>query len=193
MPREATQEQGRNGVRFTRRWLEATTFVELQWDSYNNEEFCTLPLLKGSPKAWDLSGSFLHEKRQRVFVENKAEETPGHQTAQFQEFLANAYSSTAKQQELIEKDPNYEYFWVTTHPFGATSNWSSLVTKESVIDAVAAKDALPEGYFVDAELAALVASRIWLLVTSAKQERLTLERIELDKVLLALERKKDLL
>lgn len=191
MPREATQEKGRSGVKFTRRWLEATTFVELQWDSYNNEEFCILPLLKGEPKAWDLSGSFLLENRQRVFVENKAEDTAGHQTAQFREFLSNSYSSTAKQWELIKKDPNYEYFWVTTHPFGTTSNWASLVTKKSVIDAVTAEDALPENVSIDEDLAALVATRIWVLVASTKQERLTLERAELDKVLLALERKKD--
>jgi hypothetical protein len=190
MPQESTQEDGRKGVAFTKRWLEATTFLELPWNAYEDSGWCFTALLKGGRKMYDLSGFFLGESRQRVFVENKAENTPGHQTAQYSEFLANAYSATAQETLVSGAPTTWEFFWVTSHPFGAMTNWSNLATKAAVIAAVAEHDVLPDGEVVDTELAAKVAGRTWLLVVSRKQERLALDRSELDQVLHTLQRKK---
>jgi len=191
VPDEETQEQGRDGVRFARRWLEATTFIELPWNAYENKRMCSLPLLeKGKTKKYDIRGRFLHEQKQEVYVENKAANRANNQTADFREFLANAYSTTAKAWELIGGDPQIEYVFVTSYPFGTLAEWGKLATKASVLAAVENEGVLPEGVNVDEELAALISDRSWLLVVHPKQERITLDQAELETALKALERKK---
>jgi hypothetical protein len=188
MPAEATQEQGRKGVETIKRWLEATTFIELQWNVYENWQYCSLVLLDGSVKRWDLAGAFLSKPRQKTYVENKDYGSAGDQANQFQEFLANCYSATARAIKDIG-DIEAEFIWVTTHPFGPMSQWSQLATRESVLAALDKHPSVLGDEAVDIDLAAVVAERIWVLVFNKKQEKLSLEREELDKVLAALKRK----
>jgi len=191
VPDEETQEKGRDGVRFTRRWLEATTFIELPWTAYDSKRLCVLPLLKaGKRKKYDLRGRFLHEERQEVYVENKAANKANNQTADYREFLANAYSTTAKKWADLGGDPQIEYIFVTSHPFGKLAEWSQLSTKAVMVEAVTQEGVLPNDVEIDDELAGLVAERCWLLVVHPKQERLTLDQAELQTALRALERKK---
>ncbi|MBF4638962.1 hypothetical protein [Clavibacter michiganensis] len=190
MPDEETQEQGRDGVIFTRRWLEATTFIELPWNAYENKKLCVLPLLKSGRKKYDLRGRFLHESRHEIYVENKAANVASNQTADFREFLANAYSTTARKWADLDGDPEIEYIFVTSYPFGRLADWGRLHTKEAVIKAVEDEEVLPTGTSLDDSLAALVSERCWLLVVHAKQERITLDQPELEVALRALERKK---
>lgn len=188
MPAEATQEQGRKGVETVKRWLEATTFIELQWNVYENSQYCSLLLLDGSVKRWDLAGAFLSKPRQKTYVENKDYSSAGDQANQFHEFLANCYSATARSIKEVG-DIEAEFIWVTTHPFGPMSQWSQLATRDSVLAALDKHPSVLGGDSVDVDLAAVVAARIWVLVFNKKQEKLSLEREELDKVLAALKRK----
>ncbi|TCK63136.1 hypothetical protein [Curtobacterium sp. PhB136] len=196
MPAEAVQEQGRRGVQMVKRWLEATTFIELQWNVYENTRYCTIPLLNGSRKRWDLAGYFLTGDRQAVFVENKDYSSAGDQPNQFREFLVNCYSATARGIRDVGEE-NAEFLWVTTHPFGSMTQWSKLATRETVVSALEA--ALEEdgdflgGAPIDPDLAAVVAERTWVLVFNRKQARLSLERHELDLALAALKRKESTL
>jgi hypothetical protein len=196
MPAEAVQEQGRRGVQTVKRWLEATTFLELQWNVYENTRYCTLPLLNGSTKRWDLAGYFLTGDRQAVYVENKDYGSAGDQPKQFREFLVNCYSATARGIRDLGEE-NAEFLWVTTHPFGSLAQWSKLATRETVMGAL--EEALEDdgdllgGAPIDPDLAAIVAERTWVLVFNRKQARLSLERRELDLALAALKRKESTL
>ncbi len=44
MEAEETQEHGRQGVALFKRWLESSTYIELNWTVYEKPQFCTLPL-----------------------------------------------------------------------------------------------------------------------------------------------------
>lgn len=196
MPAEAVQEQGRRGVQTVKRWLEATTFIELQWNVYENTRYCSLQLLDGSIKRWDLAGSFLTGDRQMIYVENKDYSSAGDQARQFQEFLVNCYSATAYGVQTWGEE-HAEFVWVTTHPFGPMAQWSKLATRDSIVAAVEAAlaedDGLLGGAPVDRDLADVVASRTWVLVFNKKQTELSLDRRELDIVLAALKRKESTL
>lgn len=183
------QEQGRRGVQATRRWLEATTFIELPFNAYEDPRWCSLKLLNGKTKSWDLAGFFLGEQRNQLMVENKKYSTDGNQGTAYKRFLAEAYSATA--QEIADYgQSNAEFAWVTTHPF-SVKTWASLSSKQTVVEAIQENvDVLAQpDDEIDEELAATVAERTWLLVLNEKQENLSLTRKELDVVLGALGRK----
>src|SRR3954471_14474713 len=94
MPREDTQETGREAVFRTKRWLESSTYVDLPWNSYGNDAYCRVTCLDGTTKGFDLAGIFLDDNRQ-VFIENKGVNDSGNQLSEYRKFLAIAYSNTA--------------------------------------------------------------------------------------------------
>jgi hypothetical protein len=188
MVAEATQMLGLTGVYFVKQWLESTTHLELPWNAYENQTQCTLPLLDGSVKRFDLAGHFLGERRRPIVVEAKKYTTPGHQGTEYKKYLAIAYSSTAKQLAEIG-DPEREFFWVTTHPF-SQNNWTDLLSREQIKGALATYPELINGTPVDDSLVERVADRLWLLVLHDKQEHLLLSRAELLAVHEKLSRKR---
>lgn len=188
VPAEATQEQGRRGVAITKRWLEATTFIELHWNAYEHESMCELEMLDGSIKRFDLAGLFLTGSKSPVVVENKSYTQVGDQPDQYLEFLAHAYSYSAKIKSSSRSDDKREFIWVTTHPF-AQSNWMKLHEPDHIRSALQKYPALLHGNAIDDELVRVVASRVWVLVFNPKQERLSLDADELSKVHTALKRK----
>lgn len=188
MPAEATQEQGRRGVALVKRWLEATTYVELPWNAYENPSWCEIDLLGGGVKRFDLAGYFLTGDRQPVVVENKSYNSDGGQYTQFQEFLAHAYSSTAHIAER-RTDAGREFIWVTSHPFGPLNHWSKLESAEEIRIALQVKPEVLDGRNIDEEMLRTVANRIWVLVMNKKQGSLSLTPRELGLVHVALKRK----
>lgn len=191
MAAEETQEKGRRGVATVKRWLEATTFIELPWNAYERTAMCTVPLLKGK-KVFDLAGHFLGNQSRPVVVENKSYSSDGGQYSQYQEFLATAYSATARSLRDVG-DTEHEFIWVTSHPF-KLPKWSVLETPEEVQSALDAYPAcLGEGHAVDPELVRTVASRVWVLVMNSKQESISLTAQELQKVFTVLPRKESTL
>lgn len=184
MVAESLQRDGELGLRFTKQWLESTTWIELPFDVYSNAPICTKRRLDGQVKRYDAFGAIHTSPPTPVLLENKAYNSAGGKQGQeFWEFLANAYSVTA--QEIKDgADARYEFMWVTTHPFDQTS-WNELTTAKRVKEAL---EKHPEAlgndgsHDIDPDLLSTVADRIWLLVLRDKQESLMLHASELAQV-----------
>lgn len=190
MPREATQEAGRDAAMMTRRWLESTTYLELPWNAYKHENMCLVKCLDGSVKGFDLAGFFLDDKMP-VVVENKGVNSSGDQYQEYRRFLAIAYSSTVRSTQDSGIDPQRTFMWVTRHPFGYSKDWVSLESHESVAEALGEHPELLAGVSIDEETTRLVAARVWLLVWNGKQERILLTSDEITRVHAFLKRKED--
>ncbi|TFC94397.1 hypothetical protein E3T28_15215 [Cryobacterium sinapicolor] len=187
MPAEQTQEQGRKGVALVQRWLESTTFLELNWNVYDNSAMCEVEHL-GGVKYFDLAGSFLGANRREVFVENKNYSSDSGQYPHFQEFLAIAYSATAKVKNAGRMDRATEFIWVTTHPF-SIKRWASLASEAEIRLALVARPEFLGDTEVDEDIVRVVAGRIWVLVMHEKQIDLSLTQQEVWQVLALLKRK----
>jgi hypothetical protein len=194
MPDEEIQERGREGVGMIKAWLEATTWMDFPANSYQDGLRCTVPLLGGGTKKFDLRGHHLGDKHQRreLRVECKRYSTKGGQLGEYRRFLAIAYSYHAKQIELLGGPVDDEFLWVTSNPFDNTNHpWSHLRTEEHMIDALtdaANADVLGDSHQVDEKLARKVAAGIWLLVFDERQMDVTLTAGELKQVMTVLER-----
>lgn len=187
--REGIQKAGFDGADFTKRWLESTTWVELPFDVYDNEELCTPEILDGTVQGFDLFG-YIHTKpKTPVFVESKnVNSAGGKQGADFIEFLANAYSVTARSLQKYKADSRFEFMFVTRHPFN-TTNWSSHLRPSSIKEALGKHPEKLHGQQVDDDLLKKVSDRLWLLVVHEKQEKLMLTASEISKIESLLNRK----
>jgi hypothetical protein len=187
MVAEATQLEGLDGTLAVKRWLESTTFMELPFNAYEDEGQCTLVRLDGQKKRYDLSGYFLGKSRRPIVVESKSYSTVGHQGGDYTEYLANAYSTTARDIATVG-DLQREYFWVTSHPF-SQSKWARLTSSDELRDALQTHPEVLNGAEADEDLLRDVASRLWLLVRHKRQEEIALTRDELQQVFTVLKRK----
>ena len=186
MSAEATQEKGRRGVAHTKRWLEATTYVELQFNAYEDEGMCELELLSGT-KVFDMFGFLLGPNRRPVYVENKDDTNVSRLYKDYQEFLANAYSATAKRIQAT-KDQKAEFMWVSTHPFNQ-GGWGKLATPDEIKGALDKHPSVLGGVAVDEDLVRTVANRIWVLVLNKRQLEISLTHDEVLLVMGPLKRK----
>jgi hypothetical protein len=185
--REAAQESGRAGVFDAKTWLESTTHMSLPFDVYRFTSLCTVTCLNDELRAFDLTGH-IYGRNVPIYVEVKTYTTAGGQKKAFDDFLAVAYSATAKEMARLG-DWKAEFMWVTTHPFAVT-DWSMLTTRERVKGALERDTTglLNDGP-IDEDLVTLVAERIWLLVLNKRQHELVLSAKELSMVESVLERK----
>lgn len=187
---EGIQGDGLTGLALTRRWLESTTWMELPLEAYFNQNACTLERLDGKTKVFDSRGTFHFNPPDEVFVENKAANGENGQTNEHWEFLANAYSISARARKVSGRDPRYHFIWVTTFPF-AQNDWTTLCSASRMTTALTTKH--PEalgGEQIDVDFLNVVASRTWMLVLHQKQEGLLLSPEELGLVEGVLKRKK---
>jgi hypothetical protein len=191
---EWTQELGREGVATIKRWLEATTFIELPFDAYHQKKEITV-LHTGGKKKLDLGGHYLTGRKFPVLVECKRYSTPGRQHREFRRLLAIAYGSIQREREIYE-DPKHDsfthYIWVTFNPF-AQENWQDLETRDQLVKGLEENADVHDGSDVDEDLARTVAERFTVLVFNKKQEELSLNREELMLVRTVIDRKADTL
>ncbi|MFJ6044506.1 hypothetical protein [Brachybacterium paraconglomeratum] len=185
---EDIQELGREGAATLKRWLEATTYMELPFDAYHHEIDCMIHTLGGQKKQLDLVGYMLTDKKAPVFIECKRYKSAGRQYAEYIKFLAIAYGHTAKELTDYGKTRESLYYWVTYHPFNL-DNWSKLETYEHIKKATEEHPEFLGDTTFNAPLAHEVASRVTVLVFNPKQEALSLTRSELETIRPALERK----
>jgi hypothetical protein len=196
MPSDAefTQELGREGVAIIKRWLEATTFIELPFDAYHHKKEVTI-LYPGGKKKLDLGGHYLTGRKSPVFVECKRYSSPGRQHKEFRRLLAIAYGNVQREREIYE-DPKYDsnahYIWVTFNPF-AQDNWSNLETHGELVRGLNENPDVHSGEAPDDDLTRIVADRITVLVFNKKQEQLSLNREELMLVRTVIDRKAEAL
>jgi hypothetical protein len=193
MPAEQTQQQGKDGAAFAKRWLESTTWLELPFNAYRTQHACTLKLLDGSDTVADLAGMFLTDPYDRmVYVEAKNYTSSSGLQGHYEAFLAHAYSATAQAMKGAgKKDPKFEFIFVTRHPFGPESKWSHRLELSALEEALEKhSEVLGEDEY-NSSLGATVMQRVWLLVYHDKQEQLTLTQSEIFKTLDVLKRKKE--
>lgn len=153
---------------------------------YDNEGLCTLQRLDGQVKRYDLVGYFLTGGHRPVSVESKKVTGVGSQPAEYQEFLANAYSVTKRQLQIA--DDRREFMWVTWHPFDQTK-WAKLRSRSEIRAALATHSQVLGGEEVDDAVVELVAERLWLVPLHDRMEELLLEPHELYPALQALGRR----
>lgn len=184
---EAAHEQGRTGVFAAKTWLESTTYLSLGLDAYRFAPGCTVTCLDDSKQTFDLRGQ-IYERHHELFVEVKTYTVVGGQKKAYDDFLAIAYSATAKQMEDVG-DPKAEFMWVTTYPFDQ-GKWLSLTSRERIKKALERdQSGILGGRALDEELLTTMSDRIWLLVLNERQHELTLTPSELSSVESVLQRK----
>ncbi|RLK61901.1 hypothetical protein [Actinokineospora cianjurensis] len=185
---ESVQQDGIDGVDFAKRWLESTTWIDLPFDAYNNAPICTLTRLDNKMKRYDLFGSIHTSPPSPVYVEVKNyTSTGGKQGEEYWEFLANAYSITARDIKNGE-DGRREFMWITRHPFNQT-DWTALTSAGRINAALGKHPEVLDGQAIDIDLLSTVADRLWLLVVHQRQEGLMLSAEELSIVESRLNRK----
>lgn len=178
MPEEE-QEIGRAGVKRVQRLLEGTLRFRLPYDAYKHKERVSLKMLGGMVKLYDLNGDFLDEQGQavtRIFVESKNLADAGGQSAEFEEFLARAYSATMQEREDTGIDPKWEFMWATTCPWKG-SGFRQVAEKaalEAAIEAHRGGPVIPEDHVIDRDVLDHVQERLWVWVISDRQEDMTL-------------------
>jgi hypothetical protein len=185
---EDIQEIGREGAATLKRWLEATTYMELPFDAYNNKIDCTVLTTGNQKKQFDLVGYMLTDKKAPIIVECKRYTTPGGQYKEFIKFLAIAYGHTKREIEDYKESRNSRYFWVTYHPFNL-DNWVKLETYDHMKLALSTHPEFKGDDDFDENLAHEISNRITVLVFNPKQEDLTLTRTELEQIRPILQRK----
>jgi hypothetical protein len=181
MVAESTQDQGRVGAMRAKRWLEATTRVQIHWDAYTAEALCEVKLPDGASKHFDLVGVIGGPPPQPLYVESKHCYSVSQQPAQYKEYLANCYLGTAA--AGVEK--NFQFMWVTWHPF-SQGDWRHLCGPEDVSTSKGIKalnktvgmmksavSASPHrgSHTFDPDLARVVAQRLWIVLLNDRQEQ----------------------
>lgn len=185
---EAVQKDGMEGVDLAQRWLESTTWIELPFNVYDNAAVCTLTKLNGRVKRYDLFGSIFTKPPRPLYVEVKNYDSyGGKQAGEYIEFLANAYSITAKDIQSGQ-DGRREFMWVTTHPF-SLKEWSGLTSPSAIKEALEKYPEVLLDGAADVNLLDVVSDRVWLLVLSRRQEQLMLTREELSLIEAQINRK----
>ena len=188
MPAETNHVIGHEGARLAKRYLESTTHMNLPTTVYDNEGLCALERLDGKVKRYDLMGHFRSGAHRPLAVESKKVTGAGTQAGEYTEFLANAYSITARRVNVMGADDHREFMWVTWHPFALT-RWSRLRDRQAIRQALKKHPEVLAGYPVDDAIVELLADRLWLVPLHDRIEELLLERDELYKVLSQLDRR----
>jgi hypothetical protein len=186
MVAEGLHKAGERGVLLAKQWLESTTHVEVPFSVYDDPAQTALLRLDDEQKRYDLSGYFL-ENRRPLSVEVKNYTAVGNQPAEYTEYLANAYSVTARDLGY-DLDVRREFMWVTWHPFSQTK-WTRLTSRDEIRSALDEHPDVLGAAEVDEAIVELVSGRLWLVVLNPRQDQLLLTRDELYKVWHALKRK----
>jgi transcriptional regulator with XRE-family HTH domain len=176
---EVEQEIGRKGVKRFRRLLDGTMRFNMSWDIYENAPLVALPLLaSGKTKTFDLGG--LHtdddgETLAEIFVEAKNYKDAGSQSAEFSEFLANAYSATMRKRDDINMDPKWEFMWATMCPWKGTG-FRQVASREALRSAVGTADEaiIPADHDIDEGMITALAQRLWVWVVCERHEDMIL-------------------
>ncbi len=172
MAGETAHGIGQDGVERARTWLEKTGRVHVNFTVYEvgATSFLTFPDATGSEFSFDMCGLLnLEEGKATFYGEVKKYSDVGLQPAEYVEYLAKCYRAT-----LVHGHP-YHFMWITWHPF-SQKKWSRLCTAQEVRDALIAHKAkyCGEDEDIDEKRCDDLASRLWLIVLSDRQEGLSM-------------------
>lgn len=181
---EAAQAKGADGARRAKRWLESTTRVNAQWVNPDPPAIPKLTFawphgdqnfsfdLGGLLKYGDLDGHVF-------FAESKNYAAPADLRDHYSKFLAQCYVA------FLDK-PGYcdHFMWIAWSPHDITK-WPELTTPDYVRKHVIKnrKRVFGEevgeaeaGELVAGDVVSAVASRLWLIILSEKQEGLVISK-----------------
>lgn len=172
MATETEHAKGYDGVIMAKKWLESTTRFRIHFSVYESEAMCTMPLLGGGTKVFDMQGVHVEHdattNRCPLYVEVKNYDTRGGQGTKYQQHLRDCYLAAAR--ELVDGvDRKTEFMWLTWHPF-ALKKWSKLCSEDELRRALADSDL---GSLNEALVRSL-PQRLWLVVLSRRQDELTM-------------------
>ena len=174
---EGIQAKGADGARRAKLWLEATTRANVPWV---NPDSVAVPKLTfrwpddSGSFSFDLGGTLIGGELagQEFLAECKNYENASDQGSHYSAYLAKCYVARS-----TRPDRGENFMWITWSPF-ATRTWSELVSTDRVKAAVLKecrrvlrvddKNALAA---LDEQLCKDVASRLWIIVLSEKQEK----------------------
>lgn len=178
---EEAHAKGAEGARRAKRWLDSTTRANVQW--VNPEPWAlrklTFQWADGVTYSFDLGGVLLGDelRGQEFLAESKYYKSALDQGGHYQRFLAGCYRAY-----LLRPDRCDNFLWITWSPFSVTS-WDELRTPGYVRSAVLRNaqralgvdtDAGPQ--VIDDDTCKLVADRLWMILLTDKQEKLTVSR-----------------
>ncbi|WP_313480265.1 hypothetical protein [Microbacterium sp.] len=180
---ESAQAKGADGAQRAKRWLESTTRVNAQWVNPNPPAVAklTFPWPHGGQNfSFDLGGllKFGGYDGHEFFAESKNYAEPGDLPKHYSKFLAQCYVTYS----LIPARSDH-FMWIAWSPHSIT-DWSKLTTAEYVRTHVVKHRERVFGTDDEGEAEALVnddivsevASRLWLVVLSKKQETLVISK-----------------
>lgn len=175
MSGERQHAKGQEGAQRAKRWLEATTRVNVLWV---NPEPMALPKLTfrwltGGTFSFDLAGVLVggNQANEEFFAECKKYDNAYDQGQLYDEYLAKCYVALNFQPSRCD-----HFMWITWSPF-ATTRWDSLCRSASVQAAVLKNSERALGVpieeassKIDSDVCDTVASRLWIIVLSERQE-----------------------
>lgn len=179
---------GKDGVERAKAWLEKTGKVQVNFLRYQLGEapFLTFQNDSGSSFSFDLGGILnLEGGNAQFFGEVKkvsGESGQGGLNGTYHEYLAKCYKVSTS------IDMPAHFMWITWHPF-SQSTWSALCDAATVVGAVNHhKETYCAAGEVDEDLCAALAERLWLIVLSDRQEKLSMSDAMLGEVRAAIVR-----
>ena len=182
LPGELYQKIGEDGARRAKLWLDSTTRTMSTWSVY--DRFGVPRLLYPWPEggkaySYDLGGLFYGgDLHQQSFMVECKKYSNDNQGGHFDKFLAQSYVTLMKYPQLAD-----HLLWITWHPFRVTT-WNDLASEPNIRAAVVSEKKRIFGDVSDADALAAIdpaivtdlASRVWVIVLSDKQETLVLSR-----------------
>lgn len=178
MSGEQAHDKGRDGALRAKRWLEATTRANVPWV---NPDPVAVPKLTFpwadpglEPFSFDIGGTLIGGgvANQEFLAESKNYANAGGQNNMYNEYLAKCYVARQARPDRCDN-----FMWITWAAFGTTV-WSDLMSPDRVRKAVLhecrralAVDPADAEMKIDDALCADVASRLWVIVLSERQEK----------------------
>lgn len=181
-PGEALHRAGEDGARRAKRWLEATTRVKTVWLNTDGRHAGRMTFKwPHDPESYSFDlGGILHlgdfDGDYFVGESKKYGNANNNHGAEYRSFLAKCYAT----EQFMPAMYNH-YMWITWHPFCVT-DWSILQTPEYVVRGVLDEHKRVLGCLsrsegeakLDHETITQVASKLWMIVLSDKQEQLVI-------------------
>ncbi|MGP3955611.1 hypothetical protein ACTWPT_06400 [Nonomuraea sp. 3N208] len=185
MPGEAMHIKGADGARRAKRWLDSTTRVRSSWTNEDEVHASRLEFTwpyGGQPFSFDVGGILTGGEFEGHFfaAECKNYDSDSDQGTHFDDWVAKCYVTRRDHARLAD-----HFMWITWHPF-RVKTWTKLCTADTVKTGLLVprnakrvfdqEDAEVARSLIDDSLAEDIASRMWLLVLSEKQEKLVITR-----------------
>ncbi|MDR8409768.1 hypothetical protein MTP10_13585 [Nonomuraea sp. 3-1Str] len=185
MPGEAMHIKGADGARRAKRWLDSTTRVRSSWTNEDEVHASRLEFTwpyGGQPFSFDIGGIFTGGEFEGQFFAAECKNYTGDsdQGTHFDDWVAKCYVTRKNHARLAD-----HFMWITWHPFRVT-RWADLCSADSVRAGLLIprnakrvfghEDIDAARSLIDDSLVEDVASRMWLLVLSEKQEKLVITR-----------------